>query len=126
MPIRIPDHLPVKGARPDFLPGLVEGFEIFLGCALGFMVGDAHQREVDLKGRRADETGELDTVLRLYNVNEQLLAENDDAEDGAEPPNSAFTEVEIPAGFTVVIEAGVFEDVGTDGSSYTLTVEEAG
>jgi C-terminal processing protease CtpA/Prc len=57
-----------------------------------------------------DETGELDTYLRLYDQNDNLLAENDDADDGATPPNSALTDLQAPAGFVLVIEVGTLND----------------
>ena len=53
-----------------------------------------------------DDAAALDTVLRLYDTNDNLLATNDDAEAGATPPNSAFTDLEVPGGFTLVIEVG--------------------
>jgi C-terminal processing protease CtpA/Prc len=70
-----------------------------------------------------DDAGELDTYLRLYDDADNLLLDNDDAVDGAEPPNSALTELEVPGGFTLVIEVGTFEDASN--GSYTLQVLDA-
>jgi C-terminal processing protease CtpA/Prc len=67
-----------------------------------------------------DEVEALDTVLRLYDPTGQLLAENDDANDGANPPNSAFTDVEVPAGFVLVIEVGTYQD--SSSGSYILQI----
>jgi C-terminal processing protease CtpA/Prc len=69
-----------------------------------------------------DEAGELDTVLRLYDSGDNLVLENDDVE-GGDTPNSAITELEIPADLTLVIEVGTYDDA-LDGA-YTLTVEAA-
>jgi C-terminal processing protease CtpA/Prc len=70
-----------------------------------------------------DESGQFDTYLRLYDTEGNLLAENDDAVPG-EVFNSALTELEIPAGFTIIIEVGTFDDAGE--GEYTLSVSETG
>lgn len=70
-----------------------------------------------------DETGELDTVLRLYDTDGNLLLENDDAPSG-KTVNSAFEELEIPAGFDVlIVEAATFDDAGS--GAFTLQVADA-
>jgi hypothetical protein len=71
----------------------------------------------------SDDTGELDTYLRLYNQADNLLAENDDAEAGAEPPHSALTDLEVPAGFVLVIEVATFNDESS--GNYTLQILNA-
>lgn len=70
-----------------------------------------------------DEKGELDTYLRLYDQNDNLLLDNDDADDGAEPPNSALTDLQVPAGFVLVIEVGTAGDEGS--GAYTLQIVDA-
>ena len=70
-----------------------------------------------------DDKGELDTDLRLYDENDNLLAENDDADDGATPPNSALTDLQVPAGFVLVIEVGTANDESS--GTYTLQVLNA-
>jgi hypothetical protein len=73
-----------------------------------------------------DDTGELDTYLRLYDTNGNLLLENDDADEGTgvTAPNSAFTDLQAPGNFTIVIEVATYEDSGT--GAYTLQVTESG
>jgi C-terminal processing protease CtpA/Prc len=70
-----------------------------------------------------DDKGELDTDLRLYDENDNLLAENDDADDGATPPNSALTDLQVPAGFVLVIEVSTANDESS--GAYTLQVLDA-
>jgi C-terminal processing protease CtpA/Prc len=67
----------------------------------------------------SDETGEFDTVLRLYDAEGNLLAENDDAESG-ETVNSALEELEIPSNLTLTVEVATFDDAGE--GSYTLEI----
>ncbi len=69
-----------------------------------------------------DEAGELDTVLRLYDSEGNLVLENDDVE-GGDTPNSAMTDLEIPADLTLLVEVATFDDA-LEGA-YTLTVEAA-
>ncbi|MEO8610465.1 MAG: S41 family peptidase [Chloroflexota bacterium] len=73
-----------------------------------------------------DDTGKLDTDLRLYDEGDNLLAENNDAEDGttgAKAPNSALTDLQVPAGFVLVIEVGTAKDEAS--GTYTLQVLNA-
>lgn len=71
-----------------------------------------------------DETGELDTYLRIYGESpEDLLYENDDIDPGVET-NSVIAEVEVAAGEVLVIEVGGFADDVT--GTYTLSVVESG
>ncbi|GAB4458320.1 MAG: hypothetical protein Kow00120_26880 [Anaerolineae bacterium] len=66
-----------------------------------------------------DETGDLDTVLRIYDIAGNLLLENDDANDSTF--NSAFEELEIPGGFdTLILEAATYNDAST--GAFTLEV----
>jgi hypothetical protein len=64
-----------------------------------------------------DEAGELDTVLRLYDTDGNLLLESD--EGGG---NASITDLEIPVDLTLVIEAATADDAGE--GAYTLRVEE--
>jgi carboxyl-terminal processing protease len=73
-----------------------------------------------------DDTGDLDTYLRLYDTDGNLLIDNDDAEagSGVDAPNSALVGLEVPGGFTVVVEVATYEDSGA--GAYTLAVTEVG
>jgi C-terminal processing protease CtpA/Prc len=64
-----------------------------------------------------DEAGELDTVLRLYDTDGNLLLESDDGGG-----NASITDLEIPVDLTLVIEAATADDAGE--GAYTLRVEE--
>ncbi|MCE7989798.1 MAG: peptidase S41 [Caldilinea sp. CFX5] len=66
-----------------------------------------------------DESGELDTVLNLYDTGDNLLTANDDAESG-DTVNSALTDLEIPVDLTIVIEVATKNDEGE--GAYTLRV----
>jgi C-terminal processing protease CtpA/Prc len=68
-----------------------------------------------------DETGEFDTVLRLYDVDGNLLAENDDFDDTTY--NSGFEALEVPADMTIIVEAATYEDAGE--GAYTIQVIDA-
>ncbi|MBX3015003.1 MAG: PDZ domain-containing protein [Caldilineaceae bacterium] len=68
-----------------------------------------------------DETGELDTVLNLYDTRDNLLLANDNAE--AETVNSAIEELQIPVDITLVIEAATKGD--DDSGAYTLRIVDA-
>jgi len=70
-----------------------------------------------------DESGALDTVLRLYDMGGNLLIENDDAEEGATPPNSALTGLEAPGGVRVIVEVATAGD--REAGRYTLQVAVA-
>jgi C-terminal processing protease CtpA/Prc len=70
-----------------------------------------------------DEAGALDTYLRLYDQGDNLLLENDDAEAGAAPPNSALTDLQAPGGFTVILEVATADDQGE--GQFTLQVQDA-
>ncbi|MBL8132881.1 MAG: peptidase S41 [Anaerolineae bacterium] len=69
-----------------------------------------------------DEASALDTVLRIYDLSDQLLAENDDSDDGVTAPNSSLTELEVPGGLTVILEVGTYDDASA--GSYILEVRE--
>ncbi len=66
-----------------------------------------------------EETGGFDTYLRLYDVDGELLAENDDAESG-DTVNSALEGLEVPEDMSLVVEVATFEDAGE--GEYTLSV----
>jgi C-terminal processing protease CtpA/Prc len=67
-----------------------------------------------------EETGDFDTVLRVYSEDGELLAENDDSPEG-DTLNSLVEGLEVSAGDVLIIEVGTFDD-GYEGE-YTLTVE---
>ncbi len=70
-----------------------------------------------------DESGELDTVLRLYvQGNPQVAAENDDELD-ADTVNSALRAIEVPAGLTLIVEVAGFND--NESGPYTLSITES-
>jgi hypothetical protein len=66
-----------------------------------------------------DEAGTLDTVLRIYDEEDNLLLANDDDPLG-ETVNSAIEELEIPADLTLIIEVGTRDDAGE--GIYTLRI----
>ena len=69
-----------------------------------------------------DESGELDTVLNLYDTGDNLLTANDDVESG-DTVNSALEDLEIPADLTLVVEVATKNDEGE--GAYTLRVVDA-
>jgi len=68
-----------------------------------------------------EETGTFDTVLRIYDTDGNLLAENDDI--NADVRNSGFEALEVPADMTLVIEAATYEDAGS--GAFTLEIKAA-
>ncbi len=68
-------------------------------------------------------SGQLDTVLRIYDTDGNLLAENDDFVPG-EIFTSGFEEVELPEGLTLVLEVGGFDDAVS--GDFVLEVSTAG
>ncbi len=67
-----------------------------------------------------DESGELDTVLRLY-IDSELVFEQNDSADGG--PNAEITELDIPADLTLTVEvAGAGDRLEGD---YVLEVSDA-
>jgi hypothetical protein len=56
---RAGDDEAVEPAVGHLLPGLVEGDQVILRRVLGLVRADAHQRQLDLQRRRADQPGEL-------------------------------------------------------------------
>jgi C-terminal processing protease CtpA/Prc len=71
----------------------------------------------------SDESGALDTYLRIYDTDGNLLIENDDAESGG-TVNSSLTELEIPGGFTLIIEVATYDDASE--GDYNLSITETG
>jgi C-terminal processing protease CtpA/Prc len=69
-----------------------------------------------------DEEGALDTYLRVYDADENLLTENDDIELGVQI-NSVVEAFPVASGEPVIIEVGTYADAS--GGTYTLTVLEA-
>lgn len=68
----------------------------------------------------SDETGDLDTYLRVYSADDELLVENDDIELGV-VISSALRSFPLVAGETYFIEVGTYGDAS--GGDYTLHVE---
>jgi C-terminal processing protease CtpA/Prc len=66
-----------------------------------------------------DEQGALDTYLRIYDADENLLTENDDIELGVQI-NSFIEAFSLSAGDTVIVEVGTYDDASS--GTYTLTV----
>ena len=56
---RAGDDEAVELVPAHLVPGLVEGGQIVLGRVPGLVVGDAHQRQVDLQRRAANQAAEL-------------------------------------------------------------------
>lgn len=71
--------------------------------------------------RLTDATGKLDTILRVYDTDGNLLLEQDDGADGG--PNAEITALDIPADMTLVIEAATAHDALA--GDYTLAVTDA-
>ena len=69
-----------------------------------------------------DETGQLDTIMSLYDESgAQLLAENDDIDETT--LNSGFTELEVgDQDITILIEIRLVPGV-EEGGDYTLTID---
>ncbi|MCB9138908.1 MAG: PDZ domain-containing protein [Caldilineaceae bacterium] len=71
--------------------------------------------------RVAAANDDLDTVLRVYDLDDNLLLANDDL--GEDIRDAGFTELEIPYDLTLVLEAGSLDDVGA--GEFMLTVADA-
>lgn len=69
----------------------------------------------------SDADGALDSYLRVYDVDGNLIAENDDIEPGVQI-NSAVEGLEISAGTSVVVEAATYDDAAS--GAYTLEIAE--
>ena len=79
-----------------------------------------------------DERGELDTILRLYNQEEELLFENDNAANSSpdtestkrsQTVNSALERVKAPAAMTLLVEVATVDDALS--GPFTLRVIDA-
>ena len=112
------------GAAP-----LVDGGAIAIGdvldgaLALGERVFYTFVAETDttLTIALGDEEGTFDTVVRVYDGNEELIAENDDSPVGG-TVNSLIEGLEVAAGDSVFIEVGSYDDAGE--GAYTLTITD--
>jgi C-terminal processing protease CtpA/Prc len=126
---------PVLDAAIDWLNGvsnaeIVDGGEIALDESIDGDIVPGSRVRYTLEATQGDvlnitlgdSAGELDTVLRIYDAEDNLLLENDDAE-GGDTPNSAFEELDIPADMTLVLEVATVNDE-LEGA-YTLVVEKA-
>ena len=69
-----------------------------------------------------DVDGALDSYLRIYDADGNLIAENDDIELGVQI-NSVVEGLQLAAGDTILIEVGTYDDAAS--GSFTLTVETA-
>lgn len=67
------------------------------------------------------ESGDLDTLLRVYDENGSAIAENDDS--AGDTTNSAITGLTVSAGSTIVIEVASYNDTGE--GDYTLAVSQS-
>jgi C-terminal processing protease CtpA/Prc len=111
-------------------PETVEGGEIAVGDSVegeieaGTRVSYTLEVEDDavLNISLGDETGNIDTVLRIYDEDGLLIAENDDSPAG-NTYNSLVEGLEVEAGDVLIIKVGTYND-SYDGE-YTLTVEAA-
>jgi hypothetical protein len=70
----------------------------------------------------SDPDGALDSYLRIYDADGNLIAENDDIELGVQI-NSSVEGLELAAGDTILIEVGTYDDAAS--GAFTLTVEAA-
>jgi C-terminal processing protease CtpA/Prc len=68
-----------------------------------------------------DETGEFDTVLRVYDEDGNIVQENDDADNTTY--NSAIIGLDVSAGATIVIEVGTYQDSAN--GTYQLAITES-
>jgi C-terminal processing protease CtpA/Prc len=109
-------------------PEAIDGGEIAVGDSVdgeieaGTRVSYTLEVEEDatLNITLGDETGEFDTVLRIYDEDGLTVAENDDSPAG-DTYNSLVEGLEVEAGDVLIIEVATFDDA-FDGE-YTLTVE---
>jgi C-terminal processing protease CtpA/Prc len=67
----------------------------------------------------SDPDGALDSYLRVYNTDEELIGENDDIELGVQI-NSVIDGLEVAAGESIIIEVGTYADQAE--GAYTLEV----
>ena len=127
------DGDPVLEAAVEYLNGataveIVEGGDIAVGqevtgtLALGTRV--QYMLEVSegdvISIFLTDQTGELDTVLNLYDTEGNLLVSNDDI--SSTDLNSALEALEIPFDLVLVVEVAAAGDSGE--GNYTLSVED--
>ncbi|MCL4253635.1 MAG: hypothetical protein KJ043_07650, partial [Anaerolineae bacterium] len=72
----------------------------------------------------SDETGNLDTVLRIYIAGQtDVAAENDDDSNGG-TVNSGFRGIELPPGFTLILEVAGYEDAQSGPFTISVTASE--
>ncbi len=128
------DGDPVLDAAVEYLDGatsveIVEGGDIAIGqevtgtLALGTRVQyvlEVSEGDV-ISIFLTDKTGELDTVLNLYDTEGNLLVSNDDI--SSTDLNSALEALEIPFDLVLVVEVAAAGDSGE--GSYTLSVQDA-
>lgn len=98
----------------------IEG-ELVLNSRARYTFTAAENTTIDISV--SDETNQFDTVLRIYNATDTVIAENDDADGPNGVYNSRVEGLDIAAGETIIIEAGTYDDAGE--GSFTLTVEES-
>ena len=118
----------VLGAPSDDV-AVTEGGEIAVGDTVSADIATDERirytltadQDVSVNITLGDDAGALDTYLRIYDADENLLAENDDIELGVQI-NSVIEAFSLSAGETVIVEVGTYDD-GSSGT-YTLTVTD--
>lgn len=123
---------PVLDAAVDYLDNLtavdvISGGPIGVGDVIGGrLVPNARVRyTLAVKANEVidlfleDSTGQLDTVLRVYDLADNLLAYNDDDQE-RNTTNSAIQRLGIPVDLTLIVEVGTYED--GEAGDYTLSV----
>jgi C-terminal processing protease CtpA/Prc len=129
------DGDPILDAAIEYLVGATEvealdGGEIAFGDSVTGEFAEGERTRYTLEVNEGDvisiylagDDPQLDTVLRIYDVNDELLVANDDASDG--DLTSALTDLAIPVDLTLVVEAATIND--RDSGPYTLRVEAVG
>jgi C-terminal processing protease CtpA/Prc len=109
-------------------PAMVEAGEVALdepvAGTLAFATRDRYtytaEEDITLDLVLSDETGQFDTVLRVYDANGNVISENDDADNTTY--NSAIIGLEVLEGETIVIEVATYEDSAS--GAYLLAVTE--
>lgn len=111
-------NVPATDAGDIAVGDSVEG-ELVAGERVAYTLEVAEGDVIDITA--TDESGELDTVIRLYSTDGELLLEQDDSADGG--PNAELVDLEIPVDLTLVLEIATAGDA-LDGA-YTLSVVES-
>jgi hypothetical protein len=123
---------PILEAAIDYLIGAtaveaLDAGEIAIGESVSgdFAAGERVRYTLDVQEGDvisiylAGDDPQVDTVLRVYDANDELLLANDDASDG--DLTSALTDLAIPVDLTLVVEVATINDRTT--GPFTLRVE---